>query len=89
MLHEAACAAALLGTSFALIWIMMAKGSKAWYEVYESYIFEIERDETEGLVIPERYRLGALCRPWEMDSNLFSKKAGRYSPSRLISRSVR
>ena len=65
-LNEAACAVALLGTSFALIWIMMAKGSEA-----------------EGLKIPERYRLGALCRPWEMNGNLFSKKAGRYSPSRL------
>ena len=80
---EAACAVALLGTSFALIWIMMAKGSKAWYEVYERYIFEIEQEEAEGLKIPERYRLGALCRPWEMNGNLFSKKAGRYSPSRL------
>ena len=79
----AACAVALLGTSFALIWIMMAKGSKAWYEVYERYIFEIEQEEAEGLKIPERYRLGALCRPWEMNGNLFSKKAGRYSPSRL------
>ena len=77
------CAVALLGTSFALIWIMMAKGSKAWYEVYERYIFEIEQEEAEGLKIPERYRLGALCRPWEMNGNLFSKKAGRYSPSRL------
>ena len=66
-----------------LIWIMMAKGSKAWYEVYERYIFEIEQEEAEGLKIPERYRLGALCRPWEMNGNLFSKKAGRYSPSRL------
>ena len=65
-----------------LIWIMMAKGSKAWYEVYERYIFEIEQEEAEGLKIPERYRLGALCRPWEMNGNLFSKKAGRYSPSR-------
>ena len=82
-LNEAACAVALLGTSFALIWIMMAKGSKAWYEVYERYIFEIEQEEAEGLKIPERYRLGALCRPWEMNGNLFSKKAGRYSPSRL------
>ncbi|WP_337773384.1 hypothetical protein [Alistipes sp.] len=82
-LNEAACAVALLGTSFALIWIMMAKGSKAWYEVYERYIFEIEREEAEGLKIPERYRLGALCRPWEMNGNLLSKKAGRYSPSRL------
>lgn len=62
---------------------MMAKGSKAWYEVYERYIFEIEQEEAEGLKIPERYRLGALCRPWEMNGNLFSKKAGRYSPSRL------
>ena len=82
-LNQAACAAALFGMSFAVIWIMMAKGSKAWYEVYERYIFEIEREETGGLKIPERYRLGALCRPWEMNSNLFSKKAGRYSPSRL------
>ena len=82
-LNEAACAVALLGTSFALIWIMMAKGSKAWYEVYERYIFEIEREEAEGLKIPERYRLGALCRPWEMNGNLLSTKAGRYSPSRL------
>ena len=82
-LNEAACAVALLATSFALIWIMMAKGSKAWYEVYERYIFEIEREEAEGLKIPERYRLGALCRPWEMNGNLLSKKAGRYSPSRL------
>ena len=46
-------------------------------------IFEIEQEEAEGLKIPERYRLGALCRPWEMNGNLFSKKAGRYSPSRL------
>ncbi|WP_082944167.1 RipA family octameric membrane protein [Alistipes provencensis] len=83
VVNEIACAIALLGMSFALIWIMMAKGSKAWYEVYERYIFEIEREETDGLRIPERYRLGALCRPWEMNSNLFSKKAGRYSPSRL------
>lgn len=83
VVNEIACAIALLGMSFAPIWIMMAKGSKAWYEVYERYIFEIEREETDGLRIPERYRLGALCRPWEMNSNLFSKKAGRYSPSRL------
>ena len=69
-LNEAACAVALLGTSFALIWIMMAKGSKAWYEVYERYIFEIEQEEAEGLKIPERYRLGALCRPWEMNVGL-------------------
>lgn len=81
--NEIACAVALVGMSFAVIWIMMAKGSKAWYEVYERYIFEIEREETDGLKIPERYRLGALCRPWEMNSNLLSKKAGRYSPSRL------
>lgn len=32
----------LLGVVFAVFWIMMAKGSKAWYEIYEKAICEIE-----------------------------------------------
>lgn len=32
----------LLGIIFAVFWIMMAKGSKAWYEIYEKAICEIE-----------------------------------------------
>lgn len=83
VMNEIACGAALFGLSFAVLWIMMAKGSKAWYEVYERYICDIEMEERNGVEIPEHYRLGALCEPWELDSNLFSKKAGRYSPSRL------
>lgn len=51
----------------------MAKGSKAWYEVYERYIFEIEQEEAEGLKIPERYRLGALCRPGDERQPLFEE----------------
>lgn len=33
--HLACCALSCLGIIFSAIWIMMAKGSKAWYEVYE------------------------------------------------------
>lgn len=36
---------------------MMGKGSKAWYEIYESRICEIEEEGDLG--IPEKYRMGA------------------------------
>lgn len=81
IVNEIACGVALLGIAFSMIWIMMAKGSKAWYEVYERRICEIEEEADLG--IQEKYRMGAVCRPWELDSNLFTKKAGRYSVSKL------
>lgn len=81
IVNEIACGVALLGIAFSMIWIMMAKGSKAWYEVYERRICEIE--EEADLKIPEKYRMGAACSPWELDSNLLTKKAGRYSVSKL------
>jgi len=34
----------LVGMLLSLLWIMMAKGSKAWYEVYEHAIYEIEHN---------------------------------------------
>lgn len=36
---------ALLGASFSLLWIFMAKGSKFWYEKYERSIDEMQKDE--------------------------------------------
>lgn len=81
IIHEVCCAVALLAIIFSIIWIMMAKGSKSWYEVYERRISEIE--EEENLNIPEDYRMGADCTPWSLDSNLFTTKSGRYSVSRL------
>lgn len=42
VLSVASLVLALLGVVFAVFWIMMAKGSKAWYEIYEKSICEIE-----------------------------------------------
>ncbi|MDO4707862.1 MAG: hypothetical protein Q4A61_05530 [Porphyromonadaceae bacterium] len=81
IIHELCCGIALLAIAFSIIWIMMAKGSKAWYEVYERRICDIE--EEENLNIPSDNRMGADCTPWSLDSNLFTTKPGRYSVSKL------
>lgn len=81
IIHEICCVIALLAIVFSTIWIMMAKGSKAWYEVYERRIGDIEKEE--NLNIPSYYRMGTDCRPWSLDSNLITTKPGLYSVSRL------
>ena len=71
---------------FSCIWIMMAKGSKAWYEVYESAItsFEKEKEYQKILRIPEDYRMGNLDLSHDkINNNIFSTKAGGYSVSRI------
>lgn len=80
-LSEICCGLALTGFVFSLIWIMMAKASKAWYEIYERRICEIEEEDDLG--IPEKYRMGASTSPWKVDENIFTNKAGKYSPSKL------
>lgn len=42
VLSVASLVLSILGVVFAVFWIMMAKGSKAWYEIYEKAICEIE-----------------------------------------------
>jgi len=42
VLSIAALFISLLGVVFSMFWIMMSKGSKAWYEIYESAICQIE-----------------------------------------------
>ena len=81
LLHELCCAIALLAIVFSIIWIMMAKGSKAWYEVYEKKICKIE--ESKELNISEDHRMGSKCIPWDLDQCLFSNHGGRYSVSKL------
>ena len=81
IIHELCCAIALLAIVFSIIWIMMAKSSKAWYEVYERRICDIEKKK--NLNIPLDYRMGADCTPWSLDSNLLTTKPGRYSVSKL------
>ena len=81
--NEICCALALCAIAFSIIWIMMAKGSKAWYEVYEIKICEIEKKE--DLEIEEEYTMeGMEKKTWEgADTNLMTNKAGRYSVSKL------
>lgn len=81
IIHELCCIIALLAIVFSIIWIMMTKGSKAWYEVYERRIGDIEQEE--NLKIPSRYRMEADCTPWSLDSSLITTKPGRYSVSKL------
>lgn len=79
--NEVCCGIALCGFAFSIIWIMMAKGSKAWYEVYEVRINEIEIEEE--LDIPKEYRMSELPELDKLDSNLFTNIAGKYSVSKL------
>jgi len=83
ILNEVICYLALLGIVFSIIWIKMAKGSKAWYEIYEGLIAEIE-NEAE-LEIPEKYRMGSQNDEvnGKVDCNLFSGNGGKYSVSKL------
>lgn len=79
--HEIASGLAIIGIVFSLIWIMMSKGSKAWYEVYEEAITEIEQNSE--LKIPEEMIMGNFTEINDIDSNILTSKAGKYSPSKL------
>lgn len=57
------------------------QGFKAWYEVYERRICDIEKEK--NLNIPIHYRMGKDCRSCSLDSNLITTKSGRYSVLKL------
>jgi hypothetical protein len=72
------CALAFLGSIFSIIWIMMAKGSKAWYEIHEKRIRKLELE----LNMEDKYRMRPAS-PWSLDNTLFSREPGAYSVSRI------
>lgn len=81
LLHQIACGISLAGVTFSIIWVKMAKGSKAWYETYVRKINDIE----EELSIPGDYRMQS-CRLWgkgSCDEKFFTTKPGLYSLSKL------
>ena len=61
----------LLGLAFSVLWITMAKGSKAWYELYESNIAAISKNE--------KFWEGAGNHKNTALTNCFDKKQGYYS----------
>ena len=79
----------LVGMLLSLLWIMMAKGSKAWYEVYEHAIYEIEHnpDYASEIVVdkmPEDGVIhGEVIGDGKPNDSLWSVNAGAYSPSKI------
>ncbi|WP_018464565.1 RipA family octameric membrane protein [Segatella paludivivens] len=82
LINEICSGISIIGLVFSIIWVMMAKGSKAWFEVYERRICEIEKEKE--LKICQKYAMQtAECKPWSLNSNLLNGSAGAYSVSKL------
>jgi len=82
--HEIAAFISIVGIVFSILWIMMGKASKAWYEFYEHQICIIESEEELG--IKESYRMGNGTYDIDdnkIDGNIFTNSAGIYSPSKI------
>lgn len=71
-----------IGCIFSLLWIFMAKGSKAWYEIYGEAISDYERCfPTE---VSEIFGMGKNYHPSDKsNNNIFSTSGGAYSVSKV------
>ena len=88
ILHGAAVAIGLLGFTLSVIWVLMAKGSKAWYEVYAKAISDFEEEFKHELGIPQIYLMGKDMEKKDDDGFYCNKKisnidSGAYSVSKL------
>ncbi|MDR6460527.1 hypothetical protein J2786_003661 [Chryseobacterium vietnamense] len=73
-----------VGIIFSIIWIMMSKASKAWYEVYEDAIAKFEKEYFTELGLPENNIMGNMGFPQgQRNDSIFSTKGGAFSPSRI------
>ena len=68
---------AILGYILSLLYIMIGKGSKYWYERYEEYILDIEKDSDINVMdsLYERY--------FKVNKSLLTRDAGKYSVSKI------
>ena len=91
MKHLIAFFLAVVGSFFSVLWIAMAKASKAWVETYERAIDVIEKEMTKNNCLknfvsfnfhkfPDYYYVG---KDTFFDDIIFSSKGGYFSPSRL------
>lgn len=78
---------ALSGIVLSVLWIMMGKGSKAWYEKYEKALYNIERDDrfinSEVSLLDESELMHGSLSNGNINKRLFSTNGGNYSPSRI------
>ena len=73
-----------VGIIFSIIWIMMSKASKAWYEVYEHAITKFEEKYNNELGLPEDNIMGYMGFPQnQRNDSIFSTNGGAFSPSRI------
>lgn len=80
LLHFLACALACINMIFSVLWIAMAKGSKAWYEVYENAIKDMELKVNKSY---QNVRSSISLKFAQKSDCLFSTKAGGYSPAKI------
>ena len=82
--HFIACGVCWLGLAFSILWVMMAKGSKYWFEKYEAGIDSYE-DGDFGKEIQGYSHHGTMPKlsKKQYNENIFSPKAGHYSVSKV------
>lgn len=69
---------------FSVIWILMAKASKAWYEVYESAISKFEYQHFKKINLPYENIMGEMIfQKDQRNDSIFSTKGGAFSPSKI------
>lgn len=79
---------ALIGIVLSSLWIMMGKGSKAWYEKYELALYNIERNDRYcDMIVIQNMDKDAVMHGSLPDANIdrsfLSTKAGPFSVSRI------
>lgn len=81
-----ACFLATIGFSVSLLWIMMCKGSKAWYEHYEdaikAYAQKVFEDEYATL-FAHNWKCLAEVKSSKIPNRFWTTQGGPYSVSRL------
>lgn len=83
-LNSLALLISLIGIIMSTLWITMAKGSKAWYEVYERAIMTYEKEHKNELKLQGKDLMGAYGVPTKDINNcLLSTKSGAFSPSKI------
>lgn len=80
--HLIALVLSVICLLFSIIWILMSKGSKAWYEVYEKRIGVIENELKFNSEWRYNYR-GYNVMP-RFNNCIMSTKAGAFSPSKIL-----
>ncbi len=82
--HAIASGVCWLGISFSILWVMMAKGSKYWFERYEAGINAFE-DGDAGKKLAGYPHHGDMSKlkPHQFNENIFSPKSGHYSVSKV------